>query len=181
MEFKLDHSEFTLNQAEKGIWLVLTHVKRVPPHVGLLLDGIYFSLNITGVEKNISIEKFLKALALRKTETLFLKIKKHPVYSTYYMCEFFLNELNSSKPIGVNETTCLSPIKYFFNEFYALNLTKQELISDVIYQMIENNYFISFSTLNFSEYKKNSFFIPNYTHSDLHNFIIDKGATSIAK
>ena len=75
---------FYANAVKKGIYLVLLHANRVPPHIGMMIDNEYHSLTIKGQELSISGNALLKNIGLRKIPTVFIKIKKPTVD-----CELF--------------------------------------------------------------------------------------------
>ena len=110
----------------KGTWLVVLHASRVPPHVGLMIDGNYNSLTIKERELNVSSEALLKTISKKKIESLFLKIIKHPVFSSDYQLNTFKEQLNQFTVVRQNEATCLSPLKLFFEEFYAIKNNKEQ-------------------------------------------------------
>lgn len=128
----------------KGLWLVVLHASRIPPHVGLMFNGNYNSLTIKEQELNVSKEALLKTISQRKIDALFFKIVKHPVFSTDYQLQVFQEQVKKYNYVEQGVATCLSPLKLFFEEFYAIKnnnmlfydflevLNENDFISDVI-------------------------------------------------
>lgn len=102
----------------KGTWLVLLHASRIPPHIGLMINGNYNSLTIKERELNVKLEALLKIISQKKIETLFVKIIKHQVFSEEFQLLTFQEQPKQFTVVKENEATCLSPIKLFFEEFY---------------------------------------------------------------
>lgn len=131
---------FTPKLLEKGSWLAIVHSQRIPPHVGMLFSGNYNSLTIKEAEINISSAVFLKMLSQKKIKTLFLKLAHHPVFSLDHQMAIFQEQLKKFGCVKNTKATCLSPIKLFFSEFYALPLIDKELLLDFILRLKENNF-----------------------------------------
>jgi hypothetical protein len=58
--------EFGLTDLSKGIYLVITEAKRIPPHIGLMVNGKYSSLTVKGNEVEVQAGVLLKNIMLRK-------------------------------------------------------------------------------------------------------------------
>lgn len=163
---------FSENLLYKDTWLIVLHASRTPPHIGILVDGNYNSLTIKGHELNINISVLLKTIKQKKIETLFIKLKKHPVFSTDYqkeICQYYIQQFTQVK---VNDASCLSPIKLFLQEFYAIAENKQELLFELIERLKQNQY-ISFTLgLNITEkIEEQEFSLPMYSNDQLQEII----------
>lgn len=160
---KGDLSDTTLT---KGLFICLLHVKRVPPHIGIIINGKYHSLTIKGIEPNISTIALLRTIQQQKIESVFLEINPHPVYSNDHMNSMFLEILKKYPHIRSNEVTCLSPLKDFFNEFYAINSSANDMIYDLLKRIAANNFILQAYSLNLS-LENNTLSIPVYTQEEL--------------
>jgi hypothetical protein len=154
----------------KDSWLIILNANRIPPHVGLLINGNYNSLTIKGHELNVSIEALLKIISQKKIESIFIKLKKHPVFSLNHQLEMFQETIKSFGPVRQNEATCLSPIKLFFQEFYVVTNNDEELLYDFIKRLNDNSYLEFASALNF-ENEQNGIELPFYTTEQLNEQI----------
>jgi len=139
---RTEHFQPTLT--EKGTWLVILHAQRMPPHVGLLFNGNYNSLTIKEAELNINSTVLLKTLSQKKIKSVFIKIVPHPVFSVDHQCEMFQEELKKTGAVEQFKSTCLSPVKTFFKEFYGIQSPDNELLFDFTRQLNEN-YFIEYA------------------------------------
>lgn len=172
--YTLTVSEKTSQQdLSKGTWLVVLHATRIPPHIGILIDGNYNSLTIKGHELNVSLEVLLKMIQQKKIETLFIQLKKHPVFSTEYqkeICQLYIQQFTQVKP---NEASCLSPVKLFLQEFYAVSLNEQELLFELVERVKQNQYITSVLGLNIENKvdEQNEISLPIYTNQELQYVI----------
>ena len=169
-------SAYTLNITDsfnqdlllKDTWLVILHASRTPPHVGILIDGNYNSLTIKGHELNIDIKVLLKTIQQKKIDTLFIKLKKHPVFSLDYQKEICQYYIQQYKQVQVNQASCLSPIKLFIQEFYAISELKNELLFELVERLKQNNYITTTLGIGIeNKISDNSFSLPTYSNEQL--------------
>jgi hypothetical protein len=154
----------------KHVWIVILHAKRIPPHIGLLINGVYNSLTIKGHELNISAEALLKTISQRKLQTVLIKLIPHPVFSTDYQLQVFKEMVQQFPMVKQYQATCLSPVKLFLEEFYALKNQSDELLFELMQRLVENKYIYSASTLNL-EALENGFELPLYNATQLQERI----------
>ena len=64
-----------LQELSKNTWIVILHASRIPPHVGILIDGSYNSLTIKGHELNISLPVLLKTSQQKKLKRFLFNLK----------------------------------------------------------------------------------------------------------
>lgn len=165
-------SDFTETILNKGLFICLLHVNRVPPHIGIIIDGKYHSLTIKGIEPNVNVAALLKIIQQQKIGSVFLKITPHPVFSNDHMNSMFLEILKKHPQIVPNQTTCLNPIKDFFNEFYAVNSSEKDMIYDLLKRMEANNFILQAYSLNLS-LENGTLNIPVYSREELSKKIND--------
>ena len=157
----------------KGTWLVLLHATRVPPHAGLMVEGNYNSLTIKGHELDVKLDVLLKMIQQKKVEAVFIELKKHPVFSNDYQLHIFQHQVSLFQAVKPNEATCLSPLKLFFQEFYAVPLLEDELLFELIQRLEENNYLGQRIFMNIDEksMENGKFSLPNYSLEELQEVI----------
>jgi hypothetical protein len=158
--------EYKPDEIKKGVYLLLLNANQMPPHIGLLIDNVYHSLTIKGQELNINGNVLLKNIALRKISTVFIKLKKHPVFSVNFMNETFIEQVKLFDKVNENTNTCMSPIRLFFEEFYAIPKENVKLIFDLLIALKENDFIDSISGTNI-EMKENIFYLQTYNELDL--------------
>ncbi len=161
------------SEIQKNSWLIVTHFMRIPPHIGLLINGNYNSLNIQGIEKNIKLFTLQKSIAIKKIDTLYIKLPKHPVFSELYQLELFQTILQNYQSVSVHNT-CLKPIKEFLTEVYGINTIQQNHLFYQVLHELHQNHFIQKIIANVSPSSKQvtHFELPHYTINELHEVIL---------
>ena len=163
-EIEITHS----NQCPEnfhGIWIALLHARRIPPHIGLIFNNSYSSLNIKGKEIDIQTEILSKTILRQKTEVLFFKIMQHPVFSINYLHENFLLHLDKYEKVMGIESTCFGPIRDFFSENYHLEKNKMKFLPDLFPELFLNQFILSTHSVNLTE---NTFLLEKYDEVKLH-------------
>ena len=108
------------------------------------------SLTIKGHELDIDLDVLLKTISQKKIETMFIKLVHHPVFSYDYQLQIFKEYIKKFNQVKAFEASCLSPIKLFFQEFYALQLNATELLFEFMQRLQTNNYLDNVQSLNFT-------------------------------
>ena len=159
--------ELNLN---KGLFICLLHAKRTPPHIGIIINGLFHSLTIKGAEPGVELKALLKTISQKKIESIFFKVVPHPVYSLDHLNAIFLELLKKYPVIKSKEVTCLSPVKDFFNEYYAFNSLAEDIIYAFLNGLNNNNFILEAYSLNLT-LVNNTIEVPIYTQSELNTQI----------
>lgn len=154
---------------QRHTWLVLLRVDSVPPHVGLMIDGNYNSLTLKGAEMNVSATSLLRLIGQRTSASAFVRIARHPVFSDDYQLAAFQEILKTHGAVRENSSTCLSPLKDFFQEFYALPYDGDELLPGLLQRLCDNGYAETAMLLNTSDNSRLK--VPYYTAPELRERI----------
>ncbi|MHB8259408.1 MAG: hypothetical protein ACYDCN_02525 [Bacteroidia bacterium] len=166
------HKECKPDAIKKGLYLVLTHANYIPPHVGLLIDTHYHSLGIGGQELNIKRAILLRTISMRKIHTIFIQLKKHPVFSSNHLNETFIEQVKLFDEVNEHGNTCLSPIRLFFEEFYAIPKERIKLVFDLLTSLKENDFMETTYGINLGKLKENTFYLQTYDETELKKRII---------
>ena len=95
--------------ASKGLFIWVWHADKVPPHVGISLDGLYYSLKVSGKDEGIPHGKVLEIIFRKSIPSLLIEVQsavdKQLVKMTFenYQCAV------------PGSSTCLSPIKHILD------------------------------------------------------------------
>jgi phosphopantetheine adenylyltransferase len=170
VQIEVETSAFNAAALNKDSWLVILHANRIPPHIGLLINGNYNSLTIKGHELNVSIEALLKTISQKKIESIFINLKKHPVFSLDHQLNMFQEMVKNFDQVKQDHATCLTPIKLFFQEFYVVTNVNDELFFEFIKRLNDNSYLQTASALNF-DLNKNLVEFPFYSTEQLNEQI----------
>jgi hypothetical protein len=117
-------------QLNKGCWIVILHAWRIPPHIGLLFNGLYCSLNLKGRESDIGIGVLLRKIRSQGIEAIFVKLMPHPVFSVDFLHEHFKLELSNYEKVTTH-TTCFAPVRSFMQENYLLKFDSLEYLYEL--------------------------------------------------
>jgi hypothetical protein len=161
----LETRSFKSSLLSKGTWLALLHAQRIPPHAGLIFNGNYNSLTIKEAELNIESSLLLETISRKKIKTIFVKIIPHPVFSLDHQREMFAEELKKHGCVQQGKATCLSPVKTFFRDFYAIDAPAETLLFNFI-TFLQDNRYTEFAMAANMEIK-NGIDLPYYTQDDL--------------
>jgi hypothetical protein len=169
---------FNQRDLGKGAWLAILHAQRIPPHIGMILNGNYNSLTIKGREMNLQCGLLVKAIERNKIKSAFIRLADHPVFSTGHQLEIFQEQLKKFDAVKQNEATCLTPVKLFFNEFYAIDSPETELFYDFLHQLSQNKFIHSASAIHMS--LNNGIELPFYTLEQLNEKITHERQTYLS-
>ena len=127
-DFEFDHiikDEVDL-APEQGLFLWVFHADKIPPHIGISLDGCFFSLKSSGVDIDLETSQVLRIIRNNRIPSFLIElsqkvISRHPkeVYETY-----------SKAQAGVD--TCLAPIKVI------LGIKNSTKLSELLIQLKED-------------------------------------------
>jgi hypothetical protein len=167
--FKLTiDSQLKEENLRKGAYISVIHASRIPPHIGMIFNNKYHSLSIKGQEVNQSVDTLIKNSKIRKIPSLFIKIKKHPSFSNEYLNEHFISDVSQFNRVESGKTTCLSPVKCFFEEAYGLSLKEVNYIFELLPEL-EKHDLIEATYSLFVDNKE--FELPLYTFDEINKEI----------
>ncbi len=149
----------------KGFYLWILKVDRIPPHLILSYKGKYYNLSVHGKFVGQSIESLLKTINQKKIKTLVLSLKDFENLQSN-----ITESYNKFERVEAPGITCLSPIKELFQVYaYPDSIST---IHDLIPLLQKNNVVTSNYGINL-ELNKNdkSFELPFYTIQDVYQCI----------
>lgn len=138
---------------ENSFLLWVMHADKVPPHIGISIDGQFFSLKANGKDENKSLNSLVELVWKKSIKTIgfYLDLKIdlafiQRVYAGY------------DKTIS-NSVTCLNPIKEI------LNCTSASKLTDLLTLLYAENRIKSVVGIGVDDNFKG---IPNYNLEDIH-------------
>jgi hypothetical protein len=159
---------FNEEDLHRGVYLVVLHASRIPPHIGLIAGKKYHSLTIKGQETDQPIDVLLKNIRIRKIASLFIRIKAHPTFSNDFMREHFIEDVQQFPKVEVGGATCLSPVKLFFEKLYELPVSNVSYLFELLPALEQNGLPEHVSALNIEE---RNFQLPVYDLEQIHSEI----------
>ncbi len=110
-----------LESLGRDVYLWIWYADKIPPHLGISVNGFYFSLKYNGKDLGMEVENPIKVILKRNIATLFIKIN-HDLDEASAL-EIFESFENASS-LG---STCLDPIQE--------TLSKQDL--KTVFELLE--------------------------------------------
>jgi hypothetical protein len=111
----------SLSFSNDSVYLWVIHANKIPPHLGISIGTLFYSLKANGKAQALSVDKIIPILERKHVTTVFYELKKgieivepETVFSTF----------ETTIP---GEVTCLEPIKAIFGNKDATWL--KELLS----------------------------------------------------
>jgi hypothetical protein len=160
--------QFNEHELSKGLHIAIVHATRIPPHIGLIVDGKYCSLSIKGQDINTLVNVLIKNSSIRKIPTIFVKIKQHSTFSDIYLREHFITNVQQFPRVDVGIATCLSPIKLFFEEVYNLSMKDVNYLYELLPLLESGGLIESTSSLFIDE---TNYQLPVYTNKEINKGI----------
>jgi hypothetical protein len=159
----------------KGIYIVISDALNAPPHIGMLFDGLYASLTHKRFEIGISLYAFEKKMSSIKSPCIFVQVLIHPVFSVHYLYELFVSILHQLKKADGENTTCLTPVKVFFQEGYQLQLESSNFVYQMIPQLQHLGVALTNYSILFNQERKSihEYEFPVYERKDIQNRILN--------
>lgn len=104
--YKLSNIEsFSLNEVSKGTVIWVLHADKIPPHIGLSVDGQFYSLKANGKDVAAPIGSLLDIVERRQIALLCFRLSNQ---LTAIEIDRTYQAFDKTIP---NEVTCLNPIK----------------------------------------------------------------------
>lgn len=121
-----DIRTFDLQMAMMSNLLWVLHADKIPPHIGVSVNGLFYSLKANGKDEGVAIEGLVEIVNRRKISTLCFELNSTFDEST--LSEEF-RKFDKTIP---NQVTCLRPIKNSLKHDSATKLVD-------LLQMLEEN------------------------------------------
>jgi hypothetical protein len=187
MIFSEDDSSYSLKitpftpetKFDMGMWLVIAGTNEIPPHIALISDGKYYSVSTRKIDRGTSLERFMNTIERKQVPAIFLRIlnekpertdiiARNEAISSNTLLQSIYENLN---PLGINEHTCLSPIKTFFAEYYSPDFATVNFVFELL-ALAKNKGLIKQCFSLFSEPSHpNNITLPKYSMADIQNKI----------
>jgi hypothetical protein len=93
-----------LKSLQQGFFLCIWHANKIPPHIGVVIDGAYFSLKVKGKDVNIPVNEIVKLIEKKGICSVFVKIEQ-PIEKSDVAHVFSKFQIAQE-----TKATCLTPI-----------------------------------------------------------------------
>ncbi|MGE0561722.1 MAG: hypothetical protein AB7O47_07895 [Flavobacteriales bacterium] len=156
-------SEINLQQ---GVFIFIHRASKVPPHIGMVVNGVLFEISTIGPGYTHKAIDLLKTSQKRGVELIFLELKESS-RSLTELKEIMLRFVKYYRKVD-EEITCLFPIKDFIQEVYQVEVSKANFIFNLLPVLYDNDCIINSYEVNLTDkLKDNSFELKKYTKQDI--------------
>ncbi|PCI94437.1 MAG: hypothetical protein COB15_14245 [Flavobacteriales bacterium] len=150
---------------QKGVFIFIYRASRIPPHIGVVVNGLLYDITSIGPNIDLPVADFYKTAVKRKTEVLFVELKDSKVSN--------LNEIITAMVKNhykvTTDTSCLVPVKEFISKTYV-NVSETNFIFELLPLLYENDLITDVWELNLAHKIKNNIFeIIKYTKQDVED------------
>lgn len=116
---------------EKGLFVLLIGATQIPPHIAMMIHGGIYSLSVKGKKRNVSSNKYLKALKAKGTQILLIEIVPKVTDNAELLTSLNAT-FNSAPTLGNGVATCLWPVKSFCSDIFYENFYNVKYVFDLI-------------------------------------------------
>lgn len=153
----------------KGVFIFMYRVLRIPPHLGMIVNGKLYDITLHGPNLGISAKDFYRTMLKRQSELVLVELVK----PSEELLESDLEEVMKKYWKVSDEVSCLFPIRDFIASAYGLQECCQaEFFFDLIPLLEQQQMIQSISQMNMSNrLKDNTLELHKYSKEDIRNCV----------
>lgn len=148
-----NRNDFSVESRYLWVW----NPTEIPPHMGLSVNGRYFSLKANGVDLNSDLNDLIGIITRKKLPVLAIELNSK---FTLEECE---SVFSSYERTIAHEVTCLKPIKN------TLSLEVPSKLSELLDELDVNGVLGKKIAWNI---KETSIELPEYSTEDIHAYLV---------
>lgn len=148
-----DGLDFSTDSAHLWIW----NPTNIPPHMGLSINGRYFSLKANGLDFNANLQDIIELIDRKKLPVLAIELD---VSFTLEQCKI---EFDKYDRTIAHVVTCLNPIKS------VLDFPSPGKLSELLIELDANGSLGKKTAWNINE---SSLELPDYSIEDIHAHLV---------
>lgn len=159
-------SEININ---KGVYIFLHRASKIPPHIGLIINGTLFEISTNGPgyeQKGIDL---LKTAQKRGVEVIFIELVKPQ--DGLELKQQIIRLVKHYHRVS-NEISCLNPIKDFIELSYQIQVKQANFIFELLpilyaHQIVKASFEVNLT----HKLIENNFLLKTYTQEDINQCI----------
>ena len=156
------------NNLQKGVFIFIYRASKIPPHIGVIVNGYLYDITSVGPNIDVSVVDFYKTAVKRKTEVLFVELKPSKIKA---LNKIITEKVSYHYKVSL-ETSCLTPIKEFIEKAYDIEVSQTSFIFELLPLLFQNNLIANVWELNLTEKIKNKVFkMTQYSKEDVENCV----------
>jgi len=145
----------------EGTHFVMMYLENIPPHLGMLIDGLFYSISTRNKAISIPVEKVLGKINRGRISAIFVEILEIGKRKNMIDC------LNDMPLVSEHGTNCIDPI-INFAEINGIIIDNQKHIQDFLEQVTIIRTMAIFAE-DFVHNEK--YAIPTYTNEEIKTLI----------
>ena len=145
--------DFAMNAPYLWVW----NPAGIPPHMGLSVDGRYFSLKANGLDFNSDLQDLIGVISRKKLPVIAIELG-----SNFDVNDCIAEFSRYDKTIA-HEVTCLNPIKS------VLNFQGVKKLSDLLMELEDGGIQGSITSWNIAE---DAIELADYSTADIHKHLV---------
>ncbi len=155
---------------EKGVFIFIHRASKIPPHIGLIVNGKLFEISTHGPEYNLRGLAMLQTAQKRGVEVVFVGLT--PTKQKPKELELLITNLVKHYFKVSDHVSCLNPIKDFIQEIYQIEVKNADFIFELLPILYNKNLVKNTFQINLSDkLLNNNFLIKKYTKQDINQSI----------
>lgn len=155
---------------QEGVFIFIHRASKIPPHIGMVVNGILYEISINGPGCEYKATDLLKTSQKRGVELIFLELNK--VENKAIQIQEIITDLVKHYYKVDEEISCLFPIKDFIQKVYQVDVSDAHFIFDLLPILYQNKSIVAGYEINLTQKLINSSFVlKKYTKQDVENCI----------
>ena len=95
---------------QKGVYIFIYRASKIPPHIGIIVNGMLYDITSVGPNIDLPIADFYKTAVKRKTEVLFVELKDA---QTPNLNKIIIELVKTHYKVTLDKS-CLVPVSFWF-------------------------------------------------------------------
>lgn len=117
---------------KNGIYLIILHATRIPPHLLLSVNGKLFSLGLTGPRIDDDLDLYLRTILKYRIQTLFIELNPPGIFTMNQLHEQITTITMAYPRVEKGIITCLAPVRDFCREVFAADTSKINFVYELL-------------------------------------------------
>ena len=162
--------KITEDQLQEGLFLFMFRATKIPPHIGIISNGLLFDITSVGPNRGTDVVEFYQTCLNRKNEVLFIELEQ--MGSSLDLFDNITEKVDKYWKVD-EEVSCLHPIKDFIEEAFDVEVNHTNFIFELLPILYEQELVVNVSQLNLDAKLSgdNVFGLKKYTKEDIDNCI----------
>lgn len=151
-----------------GVYLILLHATRIPPHILVSVNGKLFSLGVKGPVVDDEWKATLRLIKKHQIPTVFIKLSVPHLFTLDDLRDEIKKYTLSYPRVDIGIATCLTPIKDFCASVYDTETANVNFVYELLPKLYEQKVAGSCYQMFLEKYLTlHQFKLPMYSMNDI--------------